>query len=134
MNMRFYRCPICGNVVQKMVDSGVSLVCCGQPMEELPVKVKETGNEKHLPFLSSVKDNVLVVEIGEKPHPMEEDHYIQWIFLETEEGGQFVHLKPNVPPRATFCCKKCHPVALYAYCNVHGLWGVDLKRYDECYY
>ncbi len=135
MNIRFYHCPICGNIVVKITDSGRNLSCCGKEMVALVPKEMEEGNEKHLPFLSSVRDNILTVEIGEKPHPMEKDHHIQWVYLETEKGGQFVRLQPNDPPQVTFCCKKCHPIAIYAYCNVHGLWSVDFKkRYDECYY
>lgn len=67
MNIRFYHCPICGNIVVKITDSGRNLSCCGKEMVELVSKEMEEGNEKHLPFLSSVKDNILTVEIGEKP-------------------------------------------------------------------
>lgn len=135
MKMIFFRCPICGNIVAKVMDSGVDLVCCGRKMEPLVPKSEEEGSEKHLPVVTSVKDNLLGVEVGSKPHPMEESHHIQWLFLQTEEGGQMLHLHPNNLPSAHFCCRRCHPIALYAYCNVHGLWMTDLKKsFDECYY
>lgn len=35
MAKKFYKCAKCGNIISKYVDSGVPVVCCGEPMMEL---------------------------------------------------------------------------------------------------
>ncbi len=132
MKTKFYRCTVCGNVIVKLTDSGVTPYCCDAEMEELVPKVEEVGMEKHLPVVTRVDDCTLKVEIGSEPHPMIPEHYIQWIYLETKHGGQFIHLSPTCKPCTHFCACKDDPIAVYEYCNIHGLWktvlSADCKR------
>ncbi|MCQ2218650.1 MAG: hypothetical protein MJZ33_09250 [Paludibacteraceae bacterium] len=127
MEPKFYRCPVCGNVIVKLFDSGVVPSCCGKQMEKLVPRSREDSvGEKHLPVAMAVHEKKLRVEVGTAPHPMTESHYIQWIYLETDKGGQIAYLHFNDRPAATFCCQG-RPIAVYAYCNVHGLWRTELN-------
>ena len=78
--MKFYRCEICGNIVTKLNDSGVPVVCCGQPMKELEPGVTDAAQEKHVPAVT-VEGNSIKVQVGEVEHPMLEEHFIQFIAL-----------------------------------------------------
>lgn len=128
----FYRCPHCGNVIVKTVDSGVEVVCCGERMQVLTPKTKEEFMEKHLPVVSrgckvASQDCTLTVQVGSEEHPMIAEHHIQFVCLETERGFSMVHLSPGQKPKAEFCCCKDNPVAVYEYCNLHGLWKTAVK-------
>lgn len=122
MKTNFYVCPVCGNVIVKLVDSGVVPHCCGRPMMLLEENESDGLGEKHLPALHRVDECTIHVEVGEKPHPMSPDHYIQFILLESEQGLQVRFLKPDRRPTATFFCGRDKPTAVYEYCNLHGLW------------
>lgn len=121
MKTKFFLCTICGNVVVKTVDSGANLSCCGMEMMELIPGTIEGVKEKHLPVVEC-KDGTVKVKIGSVPHPMTEAHHIIFIYLETERGGQIQYLKKDHPAEAIFHVCKDKPVAVYAYCNIHGLW------------
>jgi len=128
----FYRCPHCGNVIVKTVDSGVAVVCCGQPMELLVPKTSEELMEKHLPVVSrgckiASQDCTLTVHVGSVEHPMVQEHFIQFVCLETDRGFHFAHLEPGKKPKVEFCSCKDKPVAVYEYCNLHGLWKTVVK-------
>lgn len=125
MRTTFYRCNICGNVIIKTSDSGVQVECCSEYMEELVPKTNNEGLEKHVPFVTKIDDNTWKVEIGSTHHPMLKEHHIEFIYLESSNGGQIVYLKPGQEPVAIFYTKE-KPTAFYEYCNVHGLWGVDI--------
>ncbi len=125
MKTAFFRCKHCGNVIVKTVDSGVPVVCCGEPMEELVPQTTDAGVEKHLPVVTRLDDGAIKVDVGSVAHPMLPAHYIQFIYLETENGGQFVRLAPDQAPTATFRCYD-KPVAVYEFCNLHGLWKTEL--------
>ncbi len=123
METKFYVCPICGNVIVKMVDSSVMPVCCGHPMQHLEPNSVETMQEKHVPVVTQEDDYSLSVRVSSIAHPMTPEHHISWIYLETEHGGQIRYLSQDDNEAvATFCCTKDRPVAVYAYCNLHGLW------------
>lgn len=115
-----YKCNICGNIVEVLHAGAGKLVCCGQPMELLKEKNKDTGQEKHVPVIEKTK-NGYKVKIGSVPHPMEQGHYIEWIELVTSSGSLRKFLKPGDKPEAEF---DTSAKALYAreYCNLHGLW------------
>lgn len=115
-------------MVIKTVDSGVRVVCCGDQMEELIPHTSDTGVEKHLPVVIHSVGCGIKVHVGSVEHPMTEDHFIQFIYLETEHGGQIVWLNPNDKPVAEFCCCKDKPVAVYEYCNIHGLWKTSIAE------
>ncbi|MCQ2975530.1 MAG: desulfoferrodoxin [Bacteroidales bacterium] len=131
MNIKFYHCRICGNVIIKLVDSGVVPECCNREMEVLPIRNEEIGLERHLPITSIVDECTMKVEVGEQPHPMTNEHSICWICLETTIGFQFVTLSPNSKPCAMFCICRCTPVAVYEYCNLHGLWKTEISGIEN---
>ena len=99
--MKYFSCKTCGNIIEFAKESGVPVMCCGQPMTELIPGTSDGAAEKHVPVVT-VDGNKVVVEIGEVEHPMVEAHYIEWIVLETKKGSQKVKLTPADKPRAEF--------------------------------
>ena len=126
MATRFYRCATCGNVIQKVVDSKVPVVCCGQKMEELVPGTVEASVEKHLPVVTRLDDKTIKVEVGSVAHPMLEEHHIAWVYLQTNRGGQRKCLAIGSEPTVSFALCDEEPVAVFAYCNLHGLWKTEL--------
>ena len=124
-NTKFYICRHCGNLVQMVNDAGVTPICCGQKMEALIPNTVEASGEKHIPAVS-VKDSVVSVNVGSVDHPMVDAHYIEWVYVQTENGGQRKHLKPGEAPNVPFHLGDDKAVAVYAYCNLHGLWKTEL--------
>ena len=122
---RFYICEKCGNIVGLVHDGGVPMMCCGQKMKKLEAGVVEASREKHIPEVE-VLDGRVNVTVGSVLHPMAEEHFIEWIYLQTEKGGQRKELKPGEAPAVTFQLGDDKPVAVYAYCNLHGLWMTEL--------
>ena len=61
-----------------------------------------------------------------KIHPMLSKHFIEWVYVQTENGGQRKALKPDDKPNVTFCLGDDKAVAVYAYCNLHGLWMTEV--------
>ena len=140
MKAKFYICEHCGNLVTTIHNAGVPLVCCGEKMKELlPNTVEASGEkmkellpntveasgEKHLP-VAELSGSTLTVTVGAVEHPMVDVHHIQWLFVETENGGQLRYLAPGQAPKAVFELGSEKPVAVYAYCNLHGLWMTKL--------
>lgn len=154
METKFFYCKHCGNVIVKHVDSGVTPVCCGESMIELKANETEGVGEKHLPVVDvKCHEGKICVTIGAKIHPMTPEHRINFIYLQTENGCQVKYLKAGDEPRAEFCvcCEKTEakacekeakacgapgdrteakacdkPIAVYAYCNIHGLWRTKI--------
>lgn len=125
-DQKFFKCEHCGNIIQMIQPSGVSVVCCGEKMTELNVNTSDGATEKHVPEVSINGDDVSVV-IGSVPHPMVEEHYIQWIYLVTDQGYQFKYLDPENEPKVSFKLNSSEKVVeVYEYCNLHGLWKVVL--------
>ena len=122
---RFFICKHCGNLVSLIEDSGAPLVCCGEKMTELVPNTAEAATEKHLPAVT-VSEDCVEVQVGSVPHPMTEEHHITFIYVETEHGGQRKCLKAGEEPKASFCVSDDKPVAVFAYCNLHGLWKTEL--------
>ena len=126
MKSRFYLCRHCGNLVGMIHDSGVPIVCCGEKMEALAPNTVEASGEKHLPAVT-VEDGAIHVNVGSVNHPMVPEHFIQWVYLQTEKGGRRRAFQPGEDPSVTFCLEEDDKaVAVYAYCNLHGLWMTQL--------
>jgi len=123
--MKFLRCTHCGNFVGKVIDNGIPLVCCGDPMEQVVPNTVEASFEKHLPVIS-FDDCCVEVNVGEADHPMMEEHHIDFIYVETKNGGQRKTLAVDGAPHARFCVVDDEVVAVYAYCNLHGLWKTEV--------
>ena len=122
MEVKFYRCNHCGNLVMMVYDAGVNPVCCGEKMELLVPGFVDASVEKHVPVVQVQADG-LRVEVGSVAHPMTEEHYIEWISLQTAQGYQRKMLNPGDAPKAEFAlCDGDEVKAVYAYCNIHGLW------------
>ena len=122
---RFFICKHCGNLIGLILSSGVPIICCGEEMSELVPNTVDASHEKHVPVVAVDGDKV-IVKIGSVPHPMAEEHYIMWVYLQTGKGGQRKCLKPGDAPEAEFLIVNDKPVAVYAYCNIHGLWSTEL--------
>ena len=118
---KFFICRHCGNLVSMIHSSGAPMTCCGEKMTELSANTTDAAGEKHVPVVT-VDGGTVTVKVGSVTHPMLEEHYIQWIYLETEKGGQIKHLKPGEEPAAVFVVEDDEPVGAYEYCNLHGLW------------
>ena len=120
--MRFFICEHCGNIVEMVKDKGVPVMCCGQKMTELIPGTSDGAKEKHVPVVT-IDGNKVCVIVGEIEHPMVEAHYIEWIAVETSNGAQMKMLKPGQAPKAEFMLVEGETIeAVYAYCNLHGLW------------
>ena len=120
--MKFFKCNHCGNIVSYVQDNGPKVICCGEEMVELVPKTADSAVEKHVPVVE-VEGNLVKVIVGSTLHPMAEEHSIQWIALETEQGEQLKYLKPGQEPVVTFQrVPGDKVVAAYEYCNLHGLW------------
>lgn len=125
MELNFYICNHCGNVVEKVVDHKVPVLCCGEKMQLLDPSIRDGAGEKHVPILS-ITGNVVKVSVGEVSHPMEEKHNIAFIALHTQNGVQRKNLLPDEAPEATFALADGDQViAVYAFCNLHGLWKTE---------
>ena len=124
-NQKFYICEHCGNLIGMIHDAGVPMMCCGQKMKKLEPGVVEASHEKHIPVVK-VDGNVVNVEIGSVEHPMIEAHSILWVYLQTDKGGQRKNLEVGKAPKVRFALADEKPLAVYAYCNLHGLWKADI--------
>ena len=122
---KYYICPVCGNIVEVVSASGVNVKCCGKNMEEILPGVVEASHEKHIPVVKIDGDRA-IVDVGSVTHPMSEEHSILWIALESENGVQRKYLNPGDEPKAEFVLANDRPVAVYAYCNLHGLWKAEI--------
>lgn len=122
MEQRFFVCEHCGNMVAVIKDAKVPMMCCGQKMKELIPGTTDAAVEKHVPAFE-VKDGVVCVKVGEVAHPMVEAHFIEWVVLQTNQGIQKKDLKAGMEPEVSFAiCEGEKVEAVYAYCNIHGLW------------
>ena len=123
MEMKFFKCEMCGNIIAFVKDSGVPIKCCGQEMTEIVAGTTDAAQEKHVPVVEKSGDKV-IVKVGDVAHPMEDDHYIEWIALETKSGNQRKPLKPGEEPKVCFrICEGDEVIKAYAYCNLHSLWS-----------
>ncbi len=123
--MKFYICRHCGNIVGLIRNAGVPMMCCGEKMQLLEPNTVDAAQEKHVPVVT-VNGNEVTVEVGSVAHPMLEEHFIQWVYLQTENGGQRKCLKPGDAPVVKFALCDDKPVAAFEYCNLHGLWKADI--------
>lgn len=123
--MKFYVCEVCGNFVEMIKESGAPMTCCGQKMKELVPGTSDGAVEKHVPVFT-VEGNKVTVTVGSVEHPMVAEHFIEWIAVETAKGAQRKFLKPEEKPSADFLLADGDSVvAVYAYCNLHGLWKAE---------
>lgn len=121
--MKFYICNHCGNIITKLSDSNVPVMCCGEEMAELVPNTKEAAVEKHKPVVIE-EDGKRYAVVGSVVHPMTEEHYIEWMVVDYGDHYRTYHFHAGDEPKVKLC-KKCEVVDIYAYCNLHGLWKMD---------
>lgn len=114
-----YRCHMCGNIVE-VLNGGAELSCCGQPMKQMKENTTDGAREKHVPVVTPIEGGYKV-NVGSVEHPMQPEHYIQWIELLTGTDVLRHELKPGEKPEATFHTD-AQKVEAREYCNLHGLW------------
>jgi superoxide reductase len=124
--MNLFICKHCGNLAELLNKSGVPLVCCGEDMTEIIPNTVEASVEKHLPEIT-VSGNSVSVQVGSTIHPMDSGHFIPFVYVETKNGGQHKLFKPGDEPKASYVFTDDKPVAVYAYCNLHGLWKTEIN-------
>ncbi len=122
MNERkqIYKCNVCGNIVEMLHAGKGELICCGQPMELKKELSGDEGTEKHTPVIEKT-DKGILVKIGSVPHPMEPEHWIEWIELNADCRSYKKFLEPSDEPQALFEIEG-QDLSARAYCNVHYLW------------
>ena len=122
MEMKFYQCAHCGQIVAIVKKTGVPVICCGEPMKEIIPSSTDASVEKHVPVVE-VEGCTVKVTVGAAPHPMLPEHFIEWVSLQTKAGNQRKALHPGDKPTVCFSiCEGDEVLAVYAYCNLHGLW------------
>ena len=122
MKQKFFKCEKCGNIMAQVKSSGVAVMCCGEEMKEMIPGTSDGAKEKHVPVYEK-EGNTVIVSVGEVEHPMVPEHYIEWVSIQTKFGNQRKALKPGDKPKVTFAlCENDEIEAVYAYCNIHGLW------------
>ena len=119
--LQVYRCEICGNIIEVVHAGKPALVCCGKPMTLLGENTTDAAQEKHVPVLEKAGSK-LTVKVGSVDHPMENDHYIEWIEVIAGTGAYMKFLSPGDAPTAQFNLETDEAITVRAYCNLHGLW------------
>lgn len=114
---------VCGNIVEVLHEGADALVCCDKPMILMEANSVDADKEKHVPVVEDTEDGQTLVSIGSEPHPMTEDHYIEWVEIDLpgEEKACRKTLKPGEKPEAKFRAN-ISEISVRAYCNLHGLW------------
>jgi len=118
--LEIYMCEICGNIVEVLHGGAGELVCCGQPMKLMSEGLIDAATEKHVPVIEKT-DTGYKVKVGSVPHPMAEEHFIEWIELIADGKAYREFLKPGDASEAAFCVDAV-AVTAREYCNLHGLW------------
>lgn len=122
--LEMYRCEICGNLVEVILEGEGELVCCGQPMTLLHGKSTDSeGLEKHVPVFEIKEDNKEEIRVGSVLHPMNDDHYIMFIETISEDRNHvnLEYLHPGNEPKMILE-KKIGKTLAREFCNIHGLW------------
>lgn len=117
--VKYYRCPVCGNIIE-VIEGDVNRVrCCGKELELLIANTVDAAFEKHVPVYKR-DNNDIIVQVGEVIHPMEDKHYIMWISMVTSDKVIKINLRPGDEPSVRL--PYVSGAIIYEYCNLHGLW------------
>ncbi len=131
MSTEFFVCKKCGNVIVKLHDSGITPNCCGEPMQKLVPNTTDGVGEKHLPQVTTLDRHCLRIQIGSPMHPMLPEHYIHFVVVETKDSLIVHYLHPSDTPIVTISIyDTACVIAVYEYCNLHGLWKT-IMPYQE---
>ncbi len=118
--LEVYKCSVCGNMVELVHGGDGELVCCGEPMKKLTENTTDAAKEKHVPVIEAI-DGGYKVSVGSVLHPMEEDHFIEWIELIADGKAYRQFLNPGEQPIAEFQVQ-AQTICAREFCNKHGLW------------
>jgi len=118
--LQVYKCEVCGNMVEVIHVGGGTLVCCGQNMTQMTENTVDAAKEKHVPVIEKQEGGYLV-KVGGVSHPMEENHFIQWVQLLADGKAYRQFLNPGDKPEAFFKIDG-KDVSAREFCNLHGLW------------
>lgn len=121
-DITMFKCSDCGGIMTSLLKCGAScdVTCNGNPVEALSAKTEDKGSEKHVPVIEQI-DGGYKVKVGDVPHPMEDDHWIQFVELTLGDKVYYEFLHPGGAPEATFKVEGENPTAR-EFCNKHGLW------------
>ena len=124
--LNLYKCEICGNIVEVVIDGAGSLVCCGQDMTLLKSKSTDGALEKHVPIIENMGTSH-VVKVGSTPHPMAKEHYIQFIEIVSKDKRYIKrkYLNPDEEPEMVIKCMQDSTFKAREYCNIHGLYSSE---------
>jgi superoxide reductase len=89
-------------------------------MENLTAKTADEGKEKHVPVIEKV-DGGVKVTVGSVAHPMEAEHYIEWIEILADGKAYRQFLRPVDAPEAEFAVE-ADGITARELCNKHGMW------------
>ena len=123
-NLNLYKCMKCNTLIQQLDESNANIECCNTKMTKIEANTFEASTEKHIPIYE-LSNSEIIVTIGEIEHPMEEDHYIEWISAVADNYEVTKYFTPGEMPKLV--CKYVEGMKLYAYCNKHGLWKADTE-------
>ena len=120
--MKIFKCKKCGKLIIVAKDTTSNTTCCGEEMVELIANTVDAAVEKHVPVVD-IEESSIVVTCGEVIHPMTEDHYIEFMIIETNKGYDIKYLNPGEEPKCIFNLVDDEElISAFAYCNLHGLW------------
>lgn len=122
MAWKISKCGKCNKMIATLIDSPCPTLCCGEEMEVLKAGTTDAAVEKHVPAVT-VEGKKVSVQVGSTLHPMMEKHYIQFIAINTKQGGQIKYLAPGEEPVAEFVLSDDDEfISAIEFCNLHGLW------------
>ena len=97
--LQIYKCNTCGNIVEVLNGGVGEMACCGKLMTRLDEKTADAATEKHVPVIEKI-DGGYKVKVGSVRHPMQEEHFIEWIELLADGKAYRQFLEPGGEPEA----------------------------------
>jgi superoxide reductase len=110
----------CGIIAEVLHDGNGQMICCGEPMKLLTENTTDAAKEKHVPVIEKIAGGYKV-KVGAVAHPMQPEHYIEWIELLADGSAYRRFLQPGQAPEAVFKVE-AKSVSARELCNLHGLW------------
>jgi len=122
--LQLYKCKICGNVIQVLLDGEGELVCCNEPMELLTANNQELGTgEYHIPVYLKDDNNETYIQVGKDQHPMTEEHHIEFIERISKDKNYLTLKYLNIGEEPKIKIDNIYEnECAIEYCNIHGLW------------
>lgn len=122
--LELYKCNVCNQIIEVVLEGEGTLVCCGQDMELVKAGTTDGKKEAHVPVVE-VLGSTKVVKVGTMPHPMEKEHYIQFIECISNDNRYIKrkYLFPDEEPEMILKCMEENDLKAREYCNIHGLFS-----------